>query len=145
MACNSGLMSMRSQHHCTQKLMSGLTAAILLAGVASMGCAFLLTVRVPVAIADRDAWTRRPDRWLGNVFLRRLPGTDEVVALRSVTRYGSTIEYDRDTRQFHDRRCWGFHFGMDGKCGEANPHSDLLKLDVQIRDGKVYVNWEFPR
>lgn len=97
-------------------------------------------VHVKVAIPERDAWTRHPDRVLGRVFLRRVPGTDTVVALHSITRYGSSVEYDVEAGQFHDRRCWGFRFDMDGKCVDPHPHYDLLKLGVQIRDGRVYIS-----
>jgi hypothetical protein len=132
--------------------------------VASVGFAFLLTpaqlsppspwvwfaeigtlpedgtpVHVKVAIPERDAWTRHLDRVLGRVFLRRVPGTDAVVALHSITRYGSSVEYDVEAGLFHDRRCWGFRFDMDGKCVDPHPHSDLLKLDVQICEGRVYI------
>lgn len=67
------------------------------------------------------------------------------MALQSLTRYGSTIDYDREACVFQDRRCWNFRFDMEGKCVEPHRHSDLVKLDVRIRDGKVYINWDIPR
>jgi hypothetical protein len=102
-------------------------------------------IRVPVTRVERDAWILKRDRSLGHVYLRRVRENESVVAVTSITGYGAAVEYDVETRLFHDRRCWGFRFDLDGKCVDPCPHSNLLKLDVQVRDGNVYIVHKLPR
>ena len=96
-------------------------------------------VRVAALERHRDAWTWQPERNLGYVFLRRVPGTRNVVALSDITRYGTRIGYNDASRQFDDPCLIDWHFDLDGQCLPDPDRSGLLKLEVQIRDGSVYI------
>jgi hypothetical protein len=100
-------------------------------------------IRVAVAVADRDAWTRRPNRVLGHAFLRRVPTTGEVIALNSVTQYGASVEFEHEIGALCDRGCWGLCFDLEGRCLDG--FWDLLKWKVQTNDGSVYINRELPQ
>lgn len=102
-------------------------------------------IRVAVTERQRDAWTWLPERILGYIFVRRNPATGEIVALSEMTKYGTQVKYDNALRMFDDpcRPTW--HFDLDGKCVADPVYSDLLKLDVQVRDGSVYIVHKLPR
>ena len=148
----------------------GIVSALVLACVAGASSAFLMTpvravprspwvrvadvrslpedgtpIRMAVVEHRRDAWTSLPDQKLGFVFLRRMPATGDVVALSDVTRHGSRVSFNGATRLFDDC-CWrDWHFDLDGRCLPDPGLSDLVKLDVQVRDGSVYIANKLPR
>ena len=148
----------------------GIVSVLVVASVAGVSTAFLMTpvrvtcrspwvwvaevgsipedgtpIRVTVVERQRDAWTWMPERKLGYVFLRRVPETDEVVALSQLTWYGAIVRYDAAIRMFDDPCRLDWHFDLDGKCLADPGWSDLLKLEVQIRDGSVYIAHKLPR
>ena len=79
-----------------------------------------------------------PLRRLGTVFLRRLPGSNDVVVFPGITLFGSTLAFDEKLALFTEP-CWGQRYRPDGRCiQEFAPYRQLHTLDVEIRQGIVY-------
>lgn len=101
-------------------------------------------VRVP----QFDAWTRLPDCVIGGVFVRRLPGTRQVIALRADHHRSLHIPviYDETARLFRSS-CWQVQveFDLDGqeieRIGESRMGDELQKLPVRIADDVVWVQY----
>jgi len=102
--------------------------------------------RMPVLAPDRDVWTRRPDRVMGSVFVRRLPGVDEVMVLESYHgRLRVPVTYDEGTKTFQSC-CWRVRFDLEGReLSESGlpPIGDRIEgLPVRVVKGEVFVLWE---
>ena len=70
---------------------------------------------VAVYVPQYDAWTRKPDRLAGRLFLRRLPRGNGVIALRADhSPYRIPVEFDRTKRRYRSS-CWDVHFDLDGR------------------------------
>jgi hypothetical protein len=104
-------------------------------------------VRVAVQVPQRDAWTRLPDRKLGFVFLRRLPGGG-VMALRAEHHQGFRIPvvYDPSQRSFRST-CWLVRFTLDGReiADDGALIGDTMQaVPVRVSDQAVFVRYEPP-
>lgn len=71
--------------------------------------------KVVINASRIDSWTRSAAEPIGQVFLRREPGTQDVEALATVCpSNGVTLQLDRDNRVYRDP-CHGNEFTLDGK------------------------------
>jgi hypothetical protein len=98
--------------------------------------------RFPWFRQDRDAWIRHPDRLAGAVFLRRVPGSDEVLAL-SATHHAThkvPLRYNRE-RGVYESACWLDHtYSPAGRYLGTTPDAeDLARYDVRVVGGYVCV------
>jgi hypothetical protein len=101
--------------------------------------------RMPVLAPDRDAWTRRSDKVVGAVFVRRIPGVDQVLVLEphhhATQRVG--VEYDEQSRAFQS--CWGVRFDLEGcelPAPDLPPMGDRMeRLPARVIAGQVFVYW----
>ena len=88
---------------------------------------------------ERDVWTKLPDRPIGHIFVRRLPSTDRVVAIHSITSFGSRMEFDKNANEFREP-CWGMRYDINGKCLNEEPNAgDLDLLQTKTEEGSVFV------
>jgi hypothetical protein len=103
--------------------------------------------QVAVQLPQRDAWHALPDRRLGVVFLRRLPG-GRVVALRA-EHHGSfriPVLYDPQKQSFRSK-CWAIRFNLEGR---EIPEDGVLSGDtmeaipVRVRNEALYVRYDPP-
>jgi len=88
-----------------------------------------------------DAWARLPDRVVGGVFLRRLPGIDNIIALRADHHAPARmpVVYTPQTGGFTSS-CWNISFTIDGKCIDKNDRfEDIERLQTRIQNGVVFV------
>jgi hypothetical protein len=92
-----------------------------------------------------DAWLQLPDRPLGNVFVRKEPGTAHPFAVAAWHRgkLQIPIEFDLE-KQCYQSVCWNVAFDLHGRQllqpGHVRDESDLAVLPVQIRQNAVWVN-----
>ncbi|MFZ5832157.1 MAG: ubiquinol-cytochrome c reductase iron-sulfur subunit [Planctomycetota bacterium] len=112
-------------------------------------------------IADRtDAWNRFPDQPVGAVFVRRVPGTQEVKAFQVVCPHnGCSITYAPLEAAAADAAgnakpgaplgkffcpCHEASFDLDGARTDKTSQSprDMDSLTVEVRDGDIFVNFE---
>lgn len=87
-------------------------------------------------IADRiDAWNRFPDEPVGAVYLRRVEGPEQVMALSAICPHlGCFVGYDADRKQYQCP-CHTSAFSLDGERGEPCVALRAMdKLDVEIVD-----------
>lgn len=95
-------------------------------------------------IADRqDAWNHFPAQPIGAVFLRRLPGTEQVQALNATCPHaGCMVAYQPAAESFRCP-CHTSRFKPDGSrilpC--VSPR-DLDSLETEVRDGVVWVKYQ---
>ena len=97
--------------------------------------------RFPVVADKKDAWTYSPDESIGAVFLRRLPGTDEVKAFNVVCPHaGCSVGYHRGADVFQCP-CHTSAFTLDGEIIDPSPSPrGLDELDTEITsDGGIEV------
>jgi hypothetical protein len=96
---------------------------------------------MPVVVQERDAWIVRPDRRVGNVFVRMDPASGQGVVFDAITRYGAGIEWDSADRVYRERRCWDFVFDLNGKCKQAPGTYDLIQVQAVTKNGAVFIRW----
>lgn len=95
-------------------------------------------------IADRqDAWNYFPAQPIGAVFLRRIPGTEQVQALNATCPHaGCMVAYQPAADSFRCP-CHSSRFKPDGSrilpC--VSPR-DLDSLETEVRDGVVWVKYQ---
>jgi len=145
-----------------QKCLSAVLALLILCPLGIAGVAFLIPkaartndwiqlcrvdalpsdgspIQMPVVVQERDAWIVRPDRRIGDVFVRLDPESGQVVAFDAITRYGAIIEWDGSA--FRERRCWDFEFDLNGKCRQAPGTYDLVRLQAVANNDAVFIRW----
>src|ERR1043165_126911 len=94
-----------------------------------------------IVTAERDAWTRMSGCTLAHVYLRRVPNSDEVVAVWPLTRFGVFVEYDVDAQVFREH-CWETRYSIAGKGlteGFTGQEYDLPVLAVKVQHRAVFV------
>lgn len=98
--------------------------------------------RFPVFVPCRNAWTRLPDSFAGDVFLRRVPETGEIVALDAQDwPMGMNVDYDENRRCFRCR-CWGLDFDLNGAPMQdwGSKHS-MPSVAVRVIDDVISVQF----
>ncbi len=98
----------------------------------------------PVTRSQRDAWASRPTQTLGSVYLRRLPDSEQIVAIGAVSPWlGCPIEYLDEFKCF---RCPCHHhedYDLEGhRIGASPAPRDLDTLEIAVRDDEVLVKWQ---
>ncbi|MEX2118308.1 MAG: Rieske 2Fe-2S domain-containing protein [Pirellulales bacterium] len=92
-------------------------------------------------IADRfDAWNRFPDESIGVVYLRRVPGSDEVQAFNATCPHlGCFVSFKAD-RGMYQCPCHESAFKIDGAMIHPTPSPrDLDELETKVKDNAVWV------
>lgn len=92
--------------------------------------------RFPIIADRRDAWSVSPNERLGAVYLRRLPGTDTVLAFNAVCPHaGCFIGYDQEEGQFLCP-CHSSAFSLDGQIMAPSPSPrDMDSLPATVTSG----------
>lgn len=95
-----------------------------------------------VMAAQVDAWRRLPDRPIGDVFLRRQPGSEWVTVLQA--RHGGDlripVEYDARAKEFRSC-CWKVSFDLEGSAlgGAGLYRNHMRRIAYRIVDDAVQV------
>ena len=99
---------------------------------------------VPLFAKQSDGWTKLPDRVVGRVFVRRVPGADRVLAIHPVTPFGSVVSFDENAKAFAEP-CWGMIYDINGTCLNEKPNpGDLKLLRTKTEGGTVFVALNSP-
>jgi hypothetical protein len=94
-----------------------------------------------------DAWTRHPDRILGEVFVLRNPQDDGLIAFRADHHPTLRIPvvYDASTRRFRSK-CWRVEFGLDGKETMVGDrpliNAELERVPISLVGTDVWVQYK---
>jgi Rieske Fe-S protein len=94
-------------------------------------------------IADRkDAWNAFPKDAIGSVYLSRLEG-DKVLAFNVTCPHAGCAVDWRSAKKAYHCPCHNSAFAADGSRAPESPSArDLDSLDVEIRDGAVWVKYQ---
>ncbi len=96
--------------------------------------------RFQVMHREPNAWERQPAECIGTVFLRRMPQTGQIRALRGEFGHGSPVEYDAEANEFRDC-CWDVRCDVDGKpLNVPEAMGRILPLPVRVENGALYVD-----
>lgn len=108
------------------------------------------TPRKFVIVDDvKDAWTTQPNKKIGAVFLYKTDN-EQVKAFHSVCPHAGCVveagvrknpQTNQDEPLFYCP-CHAAHFALDGKRLDAVSPRDLDSLEVEVKDGKVWVRFE---
>jgi hypothetical protein len=99
-----------------------------------------LPQKVPIVVPQFDAWSRMPDEVSGYIFLRRLEGRPQVLALRATTHEGCPVEFNAESRAFEDL-CWNGLWDINGHRLHSIPEwGDLQPVRTAIRGDVVSIN-----
>lgn len=104
-------------------------------------------IRAMITVPAHDAWAQLPDRFIGYVFVRRLPGDAAVVALRAEHHpfLHIAVNYDATKRLFHST-CWNLSFDLDGKeimTDDLPPVGhEIERLPVHLDGADIWVRYE---
>jgi hypothetical protein len=91
-----------------------------------------------VRVARRNAGTRLPEETVGRVYLRRIPETGELIALRTVHSRGSSVLYDDEKRVFRCG-CWDIEFDLNGNERDGRFSAVISQVKVKVEGGEVFV------
>lgn len=149
------------------KSLAVLLYALPIVAMLSIGVAFLLTpeptqptwhaiarvadvpddghpVRLPVVSATYDAWSRLPERRIGAVFVRKLPGVDRFRILEPRhSRLSIAVVYDPEISRFKSC-CRVLQFNLDGEVittDRVTPglFENMRSVPHQVLDGELLV------
>jgi menaquinol-cytochrome c reductase iron-sulfur subunit len=100
--------------------------------------------RYPVIADMTDAWTKYVNEPIGAVYLMRNKGSSEVLALNAICPHaGCFVNYETSKHLFQCP-CHTSAFDVAGKrrldISEVPPR-DMDKLECQVKDGEVWVNF----
>jgi hypothetical protein len=101
-------------------------------------------VRFPAPVADPSGWPAHPEQVRRHIFLRRVAGPWQVLALRADHhgRFRIPVTFDVQARVFRSV-CWDVEFALDGKELPARGIGDELEsLPVCVDNGLVFVRYE---
>ena len=88
-----------------------------------------------------DAWTLYRNRVLGSVYLRLMPNGQVIAFNDTCPHLGCKVDYQAaDSRFFCP--CHQSAFALDGKKLNETPPRDLDDLQVETRDGAVWVKYQ---
>lgn len=105
-----------------------------------------LPVRLPVISPHYDSWTRLPDKFVGAVYARRLPGTREIRVLSAVHgKFGVQVDYGPEGDGFRSQ-CFAVCFDVNGKVltdslVKESQYEDLRVFPAKVAGGNVLVQW----
>ena len=88
-----------------------------------------------------DAWTLYRNRVLGSVYLRLMPNGQVIAFNDTCTHLGCKVDYQASNKRFFCP-CHQSVFDMDGKKQNQTPPRDMDSLEVEIRDGEVFVKYQ---
>ena len=95
----------------------------------------------PIRRVPRDGWDLLPERTVGHVYLRRIPKTDTVRALKTFHTRGSNVVYDEQKHVFRCV-CWDLEFTPDGPpVNDHGPPCVIEQLESKTHQGDVFVSW----
>src|SRR5690606_33776313 len=88
-----------------------------------------------------NAWGQHSPKLRGNVFLRRLPNSDRIVALSARSPWlQCLLRYDEQEECFICPCHLHEHYGLDGlRLSSNHTPGDLESLEVKVCDGQVWV------
>ncbi|MCL6505247.1 MAG: Rieske 2Fe-2S domain-containing protein [Pirellulales bacterium] len=97
----------------------------------------------PVVADRQDAWNSFPAQPIGAVFLRRTPGSEEVLALNATCPHaGCMVAYQPAAESFRCP-CHTSRFKADGtRILPCVSPRDLDRLECEVRDGVVWVSYQ---
>jgi Rieske Fe-S protein len=97
-------------------------------------------VRFVLRADIKDAWTIYRDRVLGSVYLRQING--QVIAFNDTCPHlGCKVDYQPADGQFFCP-CHQSAFDLEGKRKNPTPPRNMDDLQVEVRDGTVYVKYQ---
>jgi hypothetical protein len=100
--------------------------------------------RLPLLAPQVDAWARHHDDVVGYVFVRRIPGSQKIIALRTEHHDGFRIPvtYD-DQAEVYRSKCWDVQFDLNGKeiteRGKAGMGERMESLSVEVAGDGIFV------
>lgn len=88
-----------------------------------------------------DAWTIYRNRVLGSIYLRLMPNGQVIAFNDTCTHLGCKVDYQAANSQFFCP-CHQSAFDLDGNKKNPTPPRNLDSLEVDVREGKVYVKYQ---
>ena len=114
----------------------GLLQAVNLTDLPTDGTPIRVTLKSDIA----DAWTIYRDRVIGSVYLRLMPNGQVLAFNDTCTHLGCKVDYQPAEKRYFCP-CHQSAFGLDGARQNKTPPRDLDSLDVEIKDGVVWVKY----
>jgi menaquinol-cytochrome c reductase iron-sulfur subunit len=88
-----------------------------------------------------DAWTLYRNRVLGSIYLRLMPNGQVIAFNDTCTHLGCKVDYQAADKRFFCP-CHQSAFALDGKKQNDTPPRDLDTLEVDVREGVVWVKYQ---
>ena len=88
-----------------------------------------------------DAWTLYRNRVLGSIYLRLMPNGQVIAFNDTCTHLGCKVDYQAANKRFFCP-CHHSAFDLEGKRQNQTPPRDMDDLQVDIRDGEVFVKYQ---
>ncbi len=88
-----------------------------------------------------DAWSLYRNRVLGSIYLRLMPNGQVIAFNDTCTHLGCKVDYQAANKRFFCP-CHHSAFDLEGKRQNQTPPRDMDDLQVDIRDGEVFVKYQ---
>ncbi|MBS0202980.1 MAG: Rieske 2Fe-2S domain-containing protein [Planctomycetes bacterium] len=119
-----------------QEVGGGMLQAVNVSDLPTDGTPLRVTLKSDIP----DAWTTYRDRVIGSVYLRLMPNGQVLAFNDTCTHLGCKVDYQPAEKRYFCP-CHQSAFGLDGARQNKTPPRDLDSLDVEIKDGVIWVKY----